>query len=80
MNDEPATKQDIAQLDARISQLDSSIAGRLESLETKLLTAFHDWARTYEVRVRGMSSLVVGFDERLSLVEERVARLERGGK
>jgi hypothetical protein len=51
---------------------------RLENTETKLLTAFHDWARTYEVRARGTSTVVREFDERLGIIEERLAKLERG--
>jgi hypothetical protein len=51
---------------------------RLEGMETKLLTAFHDWARTYEVRARGTSTAVRELDERLGMVEERIAKLERG--
>jgi len=51
---------------------------RLEGMETKLLTAFHDWARTYEVRARGTGTAVRELDERLGIVEERIAKLERG--
>ena len=51
---------------------------RLEATETKLLTAFHDWAVTYEVRARGTSAAVRDLDERLGHIEERVARIERG--
>lgn len=38
---------------------------RIEATETKLLTAFHNWAQTFEVRARGTSSAVREFDERL---------------
>ena len=50
---------------------------QLEEMETKLLTAFHDWARTYEIRARGTSTAVNLFDERLGNIEERLAKLER---
>jgi hypothetical protein len=49
----------------------------MELMETRLLTEFHRWAQTYEVRARGTSRAVAEFDERLGLVEERLARLER---
>ncbi len=50
---------------------------RAEGVETRLLTAFHGWARAMEMRVRQNTTLTVGFDERLSLLEERVSELER---
>jgi hypothetical protein len=42
-----------------------------------LLSAFHNWAQTFEVRARGTSAAVREFDERLGLIEERVAKIER---
>jgi hypothetical protein len=62
----PATKADIHELRELI-----------ERVETNLLTEFHKWARTYEIRARGTSTVVFGFDERLGLLEERVSELER---
>lgn len=50
---------------------------RAENTETKLLTAFHGWARSMEIRVRNASTLTMGFDERLALAEERISELER---
>jgi hypothetical protein len=65
-------------LDERLHAMELKFDERLEGMETKLLTAFHDWARTYEVRARGTSTAVRELDERLGLVEERIAKLERG--
>jgi len=73
VNGEPATKQDL--LDA-IAELKSYVDERSEKVETRLLTAFHGWARAMEIKVRGMSTITTGFDERLSLLEERVSHLE----
>lgn len=53
---------------------------RIEKAETNLLTAFHGWARAMEIRVRGVSSVAAGFDERLALAEERISDLERKRK
>jgi hypothetical protein len=61
----------------RIEATEIRMAERIEATETKLLTAFHDWARTYEVRARGVTTLMVGFEERLSIIEERLSKLER---
>ncbi len=79
-------KQTLADMESRISKhvgdLESRIYQhvdeRLEHTETKLLTAFHNWAQTYEVRARGTSAAVREFEERLGMVEERLAKLERG--
>lgn len=53
------------------------INNRLEQTETKLLTAFYDWAKTYETRARGMAAKTAELEERLGIVEERLAKLER---
>jgi hypothetical protein len=37
----------------------------------------HNRAQTFEVRARGTSAAVREFDERLGLIEERVAKIER---
>ena len=81
-NDDSTRPVTRAHLDARLDAseqriLDAIRAGNQE-IETKVLTAFHGWARSHEIRVRGAVTLVSGFDERLSLLEERISRLERG--
>ena len=50
---------------------------RSEAIETNVLTAFHGWARSMEIRVRGSATIVSGFDERLAFLEDRVSELER---
>ena len=82
---DPELQQALAQLEGRLtaridaveSHLRTYIDERVESTETKLLTSFHTWALTYEVRARGTSSAVREFEERLGMIEERVAKLER---
>jgi hypothetical protein len=58
-------------------RLEVNLAERIEKSENNLLRAFHGWARSMEIRVRGVSGVAVGFEERLSLVEERVSEVER---
>jgi hypothetical protein len=53
------------------------MAELIEKSENNLLRAFHGWARAMEIRVRGVSSVAVGFEERLSMVEERISEVER---
>lgn len=66
-----------AHMDERFTQLEERLNMRIEETETRLLTAFHNWAQTYEVRARGTTNAVREFDERLGMVEERLSRLER---
>jgi phage shock protein A len=73
----PATKADIAQLKEFIERVEERVEERLERVETNLLTEFHKWAQTYEVRSRGTIQVVHNFEERLVILEERVGNLER---
>ena len=66
-----------AHTDERIDAVERRFREQLEGTETKLLTAFHNWAQTYEVRARGTSTAVREFEERLGMIEERPAKLER---
>ena len=82
---DPELQQALAQLEGRLgaridgveTRLRTYIEERSEATETKLLSAFHNWAQTFEVRARGTSAAVREFDERLGLIEERVAKIER---
>jgi hypothetical protein len=64
-------------LEAMELRINGHIDVRVEKTETSLLTAFHGWARSMEIRVRGVSTMTIGYDERLALVEERISELER---
>ncbi len=51
-------------VDQRFDAMALEIAGQkveTERIETSLLTEFHKWARTHEVRTRGVSAAVIGF-------------------
>jgi hypothetical protein len=62
---------------ADLNALEERLAGRIEHVETTLLTEFHKWGQTYEIRSRGVTTLVYTFEERLGVLEERVSALER---
>jgi hypothetical protein len=49
------------------------ILERIEATETKLLSAFHGWARPIETRMRSLPAI----DERLGYMEERISAVER---
>jgi hypothetical protein len=82
---DPELQEALGQLEGRLgaridgveTRLRTYIEERSEATETKLLSAFHNWAQTFEVRARGTSAAVREFDERLGLIEERVAKIER---
>jgi hypothetical protein len=63
--------------DAMEDRINTNIAVRIEKSETNLLSAFYGWARSMEIRVRGVGGITTGFDERLALAEERISQLER---
>ena len=64
-------------LDREFAGFRAALRADLEKTETKLLSVFHGWGRSMEIRQRGASSSVAGFDERLTLAEERISELER---
>jgi len=64
-------------VDERFESISRHFGERLENTETKLLTAFHNWAQTYESRARGTVTVVRQFEDRLGFVEERLNKLER---
>ena len=65
-----------AELRQHLNAMEQRLNDRIEAVETKLLTAFHDWARPVEIRLRTLPML----EERLGLLEERVSKMERGDK
>jgi hypothetical protein len=85
MSESPITrsevKAELAGLETRL--LDHSHRVRLELLErtekveTTLLKEFRKWAISFESRFRANDALIVGFNERLISVEERLSELEQ---
>jgi len=59
-----------------LEAMENRLNARVEKTETNLLTAFHGWG-SMEIRVRGVSGMTSGFDERLALAEERISELAR---
>lgn len=66
-----------AEIDARFNEERVERRVEIEKTETNLLRAFHNWARSMEIRVRESDTKVTGFDLRLVYIEERVSELER---
>jgi hypothetical protein len=68
-------------MDARFTALDASLREHVsiecEKVETKLLTEFHKWGRTSEMRTRQAITDVGLLGERVLNVEDRISALER---
>jgi hypothetical protein len=52
------------------------IDDRLEQLETRLLTAFHNWASPFEMRQRSHSLAIRALDVESEYHEDRLKKLE----
>jgi hypothetical protein len=66
-------KQALEAMEARIMKRFEQTDERLFDVETKLLSAFRDWQQPIQTRLRTLPTI----DERLGLLEERIAALER---
>ena len=51
---------------------------RLERVETKLLTAFHQWASPMEARLRTHTATLRALDLEMEALDDRMKRLESG--
>ena len=60
------TKQALEAMETRILE-------RLEQTETRLLSAFHGWSTTMELRLKSLPAT----EQRLSVLEDRLSALER---
>jgi hypothetical protein len=73
-----ATKTDLdglrTELRTEVTHLHDDLVEKMRDMQTEVLRAFHSWASPLEIRMRALPQL----DERLSLLEERVSRIERG--
>lgn len=80
-------KQTAEAFDQKLHESEIRTAEALERLETKLLTAFHQWASPIEIRVRAQALALRAFDQetensidrerRMAELEARVRKLEK---
>jgi hypothetical protein len=72
---EPATKQDLQELEARLGQdmhaREDRLVDAMRDMQTEVLRAFHNWARPNDIKMRS-------HEERIALLEQRLADIERG--
>lgn len=67
------TKHAFEAMEQRIDATEQRILQRIETVETRLLSAFHGWSTTMELRIKGLPEI----DQRLAVIEDRVSTLER---
>ena len=68
-----AMAQAMEAMEARIMKRFDATDEKIFDVETKLLSAFRDWSRPIETRLRTLPLI----DERLGFLEERISALER---
>jgi len=77
---QPASKADVAQLRAELSEVETRLVGHMRHIETSLLTAFHNYAQGVNVRFRKIEADLSNIDAatlaRLDSVEQRMLALE----
>ena len=64
-------------LKAYLEEMETRLNTRIERVETKLLTAFHDSASPVEMRVRSHSAVLRALDLEQESLADRVTKLER---
>jgi hypothetical protein len=64
-------------VDARFVQIESCVCDRLMQMETNVIAAFRRSTKSREFPVNGVITMVLGFEERLALAEQRISELER---
>jgi hypothetical protein len=69
-------EQIIALVNERIEKTEIQLLERIEKTETTLLKEFRKWATRIEARGRVAETSILGFNERLTVLEERVDDLE----
>jgi hypothetical protein len=65
------------ELKAHLDAMEARLRAHTEEVETNLLSEFWKWARTADARYRQNQGVVIGLDQRVQAVEDRVAELER---
>jgi hypothetical protein len=74
---EPATKQDIAQLRSAMNHQYDDLKETIRDSETKLLKAFYTFAESNQTRLATIETDSDAVKKRVGILEERVLELER---
>jgi len=81
MAGEPATKQDLATLEAKLDAKFNAMLERVQEIvrdaQTEILRGFEAFARENEIRVRRLETNESGTNERLANLEARLLEIEK---
>ena len=72
----PLTDEDKNWIRAELADLKATTAAAIEATETKLLTAFHQWASPMDARMRTHAAAIRALDLESEALNDRVTRLE----
>ncbi|MGI8743394.1 MAG: hypothetical protein ACR2NN_12650 [Bryobacteraceae bacterium] len=75
MNDQPATKQDLQDMEERIVD---RLTELMRDIETRLLTSFHGYGKGQAARMHTLESTQNDVGIRIAALEDRVLNLETG--
>ena len=62
-----------AEIKKALEDMEGRILEQLREVETSLLSAFHGWSMTMELRLKSLPAT----EQRLSVVEDRLSAVER---
>jgi hypothetical protein len=66
----------VERMDTLERRLTDRLTGQIEAAETKLLTAFHEWASPAEKRLYSYRATIEAIDAEIERLKLRVERLE----
>ncbi|HEX3738437.1 MAG TPA: hypothetical protein VHV29_01810 [Terriglobales bacterium] len=67
------TKQAFEAMGSRMEAMEARMLERIEQTETRLLSAFHGWSTTMELRLKSLPAT----EQRLAVLEDRLSAVER---
>jgi hypothetical protein len=67
------TKQAFEAMGSRMEAMEARMLERIEQTETRLLSAFHGWSTTMELRLKSLPAT----EQRFAVLEDRLSAVER---
>ena len=74
---QPATKADIETLRKQIGDVEGRLTEVVRDTETKLLTAFYDFAKANQQRVSELEGTDAALKRRIGTIEDRLLEVEK---
>jgi hypothetical protein len=77
MDQQPATKQDLAGLEQRMDARFDELKEAILDVETRILTSIYGYTETMSLRQDGAAKKAAEFEDRLMVLERRVFEVEK---